>query len=715
MSVFIVLSGLVKMSAKDAVIRLTANPNPQETKAFLQSLASANDSTAKAVITQIKKMLKDRTILPTVKLAALQLFHQCMGVNNLHFLLFAQKKILRRFGEFARHRKPSADPGRGADLFGTFQGDQRAASIEFHQLLLQYIKIWASRYGIAPAGGDSDYLRLYRTLETERVVFPADNRAPAQPSSPRAPQSNTARFQAELSKCRQTADVLRQMLAANPNQSEIAPTASQVSAYKAQLEVEIQTRSGQGSSEAELNLLLDAHDHLSTALEAYEVYKKGRKQDPKAAALNVTLKQTQDSIDQAEKELSEIRNRIYFMRTTEDQSNPEQVKKEIEARLREREMAHRAQLAQLDQNLNKDGPDLEQQLAETMRLAEQLQTALRQKTAEVDRDKKLYAQVTAENRELAARLEEASKKAYIKTVDSPPHSPEPQEPGFFASARPSMEVAASPVQDYLDPSVFQTLQSPAAATSPAPVVDASGLPIANEKEYRLLCQQEKGLLFEDSVVKMGIQMQLTGLTGKCIVFLGNGSQEVLEGVAIQVIPVPGLDLQQEAKEPMPVQPGQKAVFQLQVNVQQPFLGCPRLLAMYLHHRTPIYVHLKLPIVLARALQPVHFEAPEAYRNWQSLSDTEDLVRFSGLQAGINSMNSLATVLRFRSNLLLYGTKDLQELEKGAVLGLGCFGDQLVATMVTIERNAKSGRIAVRSRVPRLRDALLALLKDFIVG
>lgn len=703
------------MSAKDQFLRLLVSPNPEEAKAFLQSMTQANDSTARAVITEMKKTLKDRAVPPTLKLATLQLFHQCMGLNNMHFLLFAQKKILRRLGEFARHRKNSANQDRGADLFGPVQGEQQAASIEFLKTLLQAIKAWASRYGIAPSGGDSDYLKLYRTLSAEKVVFPADSRASPALNSPRAQQSSVSKLQADLSKCKQTADLLRQMLAANPSQSEVAPTASQVSGYKAQLELEIETRSSQSSSEAELNLLLDAHDHISKALETYQDYRRSRAHSSNISAPSAPLQQTQASIDKAEKELSELRNRIYFMRTSVEQ-NPEQVRVEMEKRIQEKEEAHRQRLAQLSQSLGaqSNGNLLEQQLAETMRQTEQLQTALRQKAAEIDRDNKAYARISAENRELTKGLEEARRRAYIKAADSPPRSPEPlQDPSFFASARQSLD--PFPKQDSLDLAVFQTQRSPISQSSLPMQVDVSSLPIMNEKEYRLLCLQDKGLLFEDAVVKMGAQLQLTGTSGKCVVFVGNGSQEVVEGVTVQVIAVAGVDVQQEARGAVQVQPGEKAVFPLQVTVQESFTGCPRLLVMYTYQQRPVRIHLKLPIVLARALTPVHSEASESYRLWQSLVDTEDLVRFAGLQAGINSMNSLASVVRFRSNLQLYGAKDLPELEKGSVLGLGCLGEQLVAALVTIEGNAKSGKIAVRSHSLRLRDAMLGLLKEFIVG
>lgn len=699
------------MSAKDQLVRLTVSRDPEETRAFLQSMSQASDSTARAVITQVKKMLKDRNIQPTVKLTALQLFHKCMELNNVPFLLFAQKKVLRRFGEFARHRKTSADPGRGADIFGPVQGEQQAASVEFLKLLLQAIKIWASRYGIAPNGGESDYLKLYRALEAERVVFPADSRDPMPQSSPRAQQSSVSKLQADISKCKQTADLLRQMLAANPTQSEIGPTASQVNAYKSQLEVEIQTRSNQ----AEINMLLEAHDHLSKALDTYQDYRRSPRQDPKAAALQSSLQQAQANIDKTEQELSELRNRIYFMRTTEDQNNPEVARREIEARIRERDENHRRQLAQLSGPGQPNSALLDQQLAETLRQVEQMQAALRQKTVEIDRDNRMYVQVSAENRELAKKQEEESKRAYIKAVESPPESPEShRDPSFFASARQSLDPFAK--QESLDLSVFQTSRNPVSQSSAPMQVDANSLPIVNEKEYRLLCFQDKGLLFEDALVKMGTQLVLTGSSGKLTVFLGNGSQEVLEGVAVQVIQTAGVELQlQEAKDTVQVQPGQKVLFTLQVNVQQPFVGCPRLLVTYIHQRNPIYLHLKLPIVLARVLQPTHYEPSEAYRAWQSLLDTEDLTRFTGLQAGITSMNSLASVVRFRSNLQLYGAKDLPELEKGAVLGFGSLGEQLVATMVTIEGNAKSGKIAVRSRSMRLRDGMLGLLKEFIVS
>ena len=695
------------MSVKDTVVRIVTSQSQGEATTFAQSMTTASEATARAVITQVKKLLKDRSIPPTGKLAALQLFHQCMGTGNEPFLLFAQKKILRRLGEFARHRKASTFPDRGADIFGSCQGEQQTASIEFLRILLYAIKSWATRYGIAPHGGESEYLKLYRALEAERVAFPADSRVAA--NSLRAQPSNVPRFEAELSKCRQTADLLNKQLAES-GASGVASTASQVEAYKVQLEVEIQNRSSQDSSEAELNMLLDCYDYISKALDAFEEQKSRRSIDPKQTSLATTLSQTQAGIDQVEKELSEIRNRIYTLRTSEDQSNPDQIRKEQETRIREREEMHRTRLSQLSQS---NGGTLEQQVAEALRQVEQLQTAVKQKTAEMERDSRLFAQVTAENRELANRLDEVSRRAYVKVADSPPDSPEPLEPSFFASARPSIESPPKPPS--LDLATFQTQRAEGVESASLPQVEANSLPIVNEKEYRQLCLQDKGTLFEDAVVKMGAQLQLTGSEGKCLVFVGNGSQETLEGVAIQVIPVAGVEIQQESKGPTQVQPGQKAAFTLQITVREPFTGCPRLLVMYLHRRTPLYLHLKLPIVLARALQPPHIEATEAYRTWQSLTDTETVVRFSALQPGINSMNSLASALRFRSNLQIYGVKELPELEKGAVLGVGCLGQEVVSAMVTVEGNAKSGRIAVRARSSRLRDAMLALLREFIVG
>lgn len=282
-----------------------------------------------------------------------------------------------------------------------------------------------------------------------------------------------------------------------------------------------------------------------------------------------------------------------------------------------------------------------------------------------------------------------------------------------SSARPSIE--SPPKSSSLDLTTFQTLHAEGVKCAVPLQVDTDNLPILNEKEFRQLCHQDKGTLFENAVVKMGAHVQFTGSEGKCLIYIGNGSQETLEGVAIQVIPVAGVKILQESKAPTQVQPGQKAAFTLQITVREPFTGCPRLLVMYLYRRTPYYLHLKLPIVLASALQPPHSEATETYRTWQSLIGTETVVHFSALHAGINSMGSLASALRFHSNLQLCGAKDLPELEKGAVLGVGCLGEEVVSAMVTVEGNAKSGKIAVRARSMRLRDAMLALLKEFIGG
>lgn len=410
------------MSVKDRVVRIVTTESEEEAEAFVHFISTANEATAREVISQIKSLLKDESIQPTEKLAALQLFHMCMETGNGPFLHYAQKKILRRLGEFARHRMFSTFPDRGADIFGDCQGEQQTASIKFLRTLLNAIKSWAAHYGIAPHGGESDYLILYRTLEAEKVAFPTDHRMAAH--FPWGHPSNAHRFKIELSKCRETADLLTQELVES-SPSELASTASHANAYLVQLEMVIQARSSQDSSEAELNLLLDCYDYLSKAVDAYEAQKNKRSLDPKQTLLATTLSQTQASIDQAEKELSEIRHRIYTLRTSEGHSNPDQVPKEQEAR----EEAHRTRFSELSQS---DG-NLEQQVAETMQQIEQLQTVLKQKTAEMERDSKVYAQVTEENRELASRLEEASRRAYIKVADSPPDSPEPQEPPFFAS------------------------------------------------------------------------------------------------------------------------------------------------------------------------------------------------------------------------------------------------------------------------------------------
>jgi hypothetical protein len=96
-----------------------------------------------------------------------------MRTQNTQYLLYAQKKILRRLGVLAGHRKDSSDIERGRDLFGTdVTSDSERYAVLFLQYVLMYIKEWGTEYGTDPRGKPSGYCKLYAKLQDDKVEFP---------------------------------------------------------------------------------------------------------------------------------------------------------------------------------------------------------------------------------------------------------------------------------------------------------------------------------------------------------------------------------------------------------------------------------------------------------------------------------------------------------------------------------------------------------------
>ncbi|OMJ80093.1 hypothetical protein SteCoe_19741 [Stentor coeruleus] len=126
---------------------------------------TADIEICKPVILEIKKIIKDRRIIPVKKVLALNLFQECMMLKNSDFLNFAQSKILVRLSILAQKKKE--------DLFRDSNNsqDNLLASQAFIHNLLIYIQIWALQYGIGTSGEPTAYFYMYSQL-SNKVEFP---------------------------------------------------------------------------------------------------------------------------------------------------------------------------------------------------------------------------------------------------------------------------------------------------------------------------------------------------------------------------------------------------------------------------------------------------------------------------------------------------------------------------------------------------------------
>lgn len=138
----------------------------QEAVPHIKSMVKTNDpKVIKDVISQIKKIIKDRKCTPQQKLFCLELFNECLMLKIPNYLNYAQEKILERLSILAA-KKP----------FELFRDSQKSqvnlhTSQEFINNLLTHIQVWASSFGRGVGGQPTYYGTIYMQLKN-KVDFP---------------------------------------------------------------------------------------------------------------------------------------------------------------------------------------------------------------------------------------------------------------------------------------------------------------------------------------------------------------------------------------------------------------------------------------------------------------------------------------------------------------------------------------------------------------
>ena len=125
----------------------------------------------KDVISQIKKLIKDRKCTPQHKVLLLDLFHECMMQKIPEFLNFAQEKILERLSILASKKS--------IDLFRDSNKSQEnlKSSEDFLKNLLTYIQIWSHNFGKGAGGQQTFYGVIYSQLKIKVAFPPVQSRA----------------------------------------------------------------------------------------------------------------------------------------------------------------------------------------------------------------------------------------------------------------------------------------------------------------------------------------------------------------------------------------------------------------------------------------------------------------------------------------------------------------------------------------------------------
>ncbi len=148
------------------------------------------------------------------------------------------------------------------------------------------------------------------------------------------------------------------------------------------------------------------------------------------------------------------------------------------------------------------------------------------------------------------------------------------------------------------------------------------------KAFSNLCTSSSGVLFENSLLQVGVKHEYVGSQGRITVFFGNLGSEPLESFKVRVDDCDHLRMQTQATEGLlddedgdgcRVAVRTQAKLLLLVEVMAPFDDAPAMRITFQtshgeHHEYP----LRLPIVATCFMEPVTLEAAAFMQRWKSL-------------------------------------------------------------------------------------------------
>mmetsp|Transcript_18177 Transcript_18177/g.28199 ORF Transcript_18177/g.28199 Transcript_18177/m.28199 type:complete len:671 (-) Transcript_18177:202-2214(-) len=221
-----------------------------------------------------------------------------------------------------------------------------------------------------------------------------------------------------------------------------------------------------------------------------------------------------------------------------------------------------------------------------------------------------------------------------------------------------------------------------------------------------LALNKEGILYEDSVVQIGMKTDYSGMTGKLGLFVGNKKQDALSNFTVDVTFCPGISGSVSNNTGGVVQPRQQAQMSVSVECSGPFVGSLPLSISFVAGTDMRVISLELPAFVNKFMQPAACDMGQFESKWsscvyggagvgQSITSQEKLMNDTTLRALLNNGMRLAA---------LDGGEDGTVCAAGQLEGAGQVYVRLVA-----DKGAKTFSCQVRSDNSTLRDAVETLL------
>ena len=673
----------------------------------IKSLVSTSDlNSCKAMISQIKKIIKDRKVTPPQKLLALELFQECMMLKNPHFLGYAQTKILDRLSILSQ-KKP-------IDVFrdSNKSAESLLASERFLLNLRAYLQIWGTQFGKTGDGQNSLFAVVYHKLKEHKVEFPPIQPvAPVRKSQPPV-QAEPRKSVAKSRSDKETIDYFENLLTIieeidNPYMDETGKELiNNLMHLKGDVDNLLNTALANENAE-EVDKLFQLSERLqviesgnnrsmySTAPvrkpQAAETLPPRRKAeiaappvkydppapsfDPKEAPINrisTPPKKTDIfenilDLDFCPEPVSASQFRTYHP------SNPPLFPSPV----LQKSVADIFPIPFSVYQPTKEGP---------------LPGILSDSSAEIAALKKALQ----EKDEVIARLHASLQglEGVLKQTKEILASKE-RECEEYHCLKPS---AAASNQD----DIFEDfLLSPRAAATKVKTFEPRA---DNDDVFRMLCVESLAVLFDCSTLQIGFQLSTDSSVMNMVLYIGNKTQETLANINIDVENAGSykVDVGTRLIENLPS--GQQKSFEITFKMQGITHVYPRLQVKLKKGVENLEYSLKMPVCLGKFAEPIRFSKDALWKEWDEMMfASESCVEKCG-----KYRKYLPKILQFSENVKILTQEDLPRLESGQYLVLLGI-KELVLVMVTASKSKGTCEIESRSNNVELRQSFLQLL------
>lgn len=208
------------------------------------SLQSAGMKQVQDLVKMIKQVIKDKGVLPTAKLRALQLLSLCMETQHPALSTCVVRQMLKRL------KLMGIQGHRAGTLFPGAPSQESTATAAFLQLLMRCLREWSESTALGEREKQA-YQEACRQLQNAGVIFPK--------------KSGTSRV---LSEYRESGSTLMRLLSMrNPDLMAVHEAAEVVRNVMAVLQADIEARI---ESDLSAEALFEIHEYLELTLTAYK-------------------------------------------------------------------------------------------------------------------------------------------------------------------------------------------------------------------------------------------------------------------------------------------------------------------------------------------------------------------------------------------------------------------------------------------------------------